>query len=156
MLVAVLVGAIRSHADFTSDPASMLAMLNRRMIGRSGGHFATCLAAEISPTGVMRIANAGHIPPYRNGLELDLDGSLPLGIDDDATYDTQTLQLAPGDHLTFITDGVIEATNPAKELFGFDRTRDISNQPATAIMEQVQTFGQEDDITVLGIHFAAA
>ncbi len=91
----------------------------------------------------MRIANAGHIPPYRNGLELDLEGSLPLGIDDDATYDAQTLQLAPGDHLTFITDGVIEATNPAKELFGFDRTRDISNQPATAIMEQVQTFGQE-------------
>jgi hypothetical protein len=63
MLVAVLVGAIRSHADFTSDLTSMLAMLNRRMIGRSGGHFATCLAAEISPSGIFRIANAGHISP---------------------------------------------------------------------------------------------
>jgi len=156
MLVAVLVGAIRSHADFTSDPASMLAMLNRRMIGRSGGHFATCLAAEISPTGVMRIANAGHIPPYRNGLELDLDGSLPLGIAEDATYDTQTLQLQPGDHLTFITDGVVEATNEARELYGFDRTRAISNQPAAAIADLVQTFGQDDDITVLGVQFAAA
>ncbi|MGF7178879.1 PP2C family protein-serine/threonine phosphatase [Tunturiibacter psychrotolerans] len=156
MLVAVLVGAIRSHADFTSDPASMLAMLNRRMIGRSGGHFATCLAAEISPSGIMRIANAGHIPPYRNGLELDLDGSLPLGIAEDATYDTQTLQLQPGDHLTFITDGVVEATNAAKELYGFDRTRDISNQPAAAIADHVQNFGQDDDITVLGIQFAAA
>jgi hypothetical protein len=156
MLVAVLVGAIRSHADFTSDPASMLAMLNRRMIGRSGGHFATCLAAEISPTGLMRIANAGHIPPYRNGLELDLDGSLPLGIAEDATYDTQTLQLAPGDHLTFITDGVVEATNAAKELYGFDRTRAISNQPASAIADHVQLFGQDDDITVLGVAFAPA
>lgn len=156
MLVAVLVGAIRSQADFTSDPASMLAMLNRRMIGRSGGHFATCLAAEISPAGVLRIANAGHIPPYRNGLELDLDGSLPLGIAEDASYDTQTFQLAPGDRLTFITDGVVEATNAAKELYGFDRTRAISNQPASAIADHVQLFGQDDDITVLGIQFAAA
>jgi hypothetical protein len=156
MLVAVLVGAIRSHADFTSDPASMLAMLNRRMIGRSGGHFATCLAAEISPTGLLRIANAGHIPPHRNGLELDLDGSLPLGIAEDAAYETQTFQLTPGDHLTFITDGVVEATNAAKELFGFDRTRAISNQPAAAIANLVQTFGQEDDITVLAVTLSAA
>jgi hypothetical protein len=156
MLVAVLVGAIRSEAEHTSDPVAILAMLNRRLIGRSGGHFATCLAAEISPTGLLRIANAGHIPPYRNGLELDLEGSLPLGIAEDATYDTQTFQLAPADHLTFLTDGVIEAINPARELFGFDRTRSISNQPAAAIAQQAQTFGQEDDITVLAVEFAPA
>jgi hypothetical protein len=36
------------------------------------------------------------------------------------------------------------------------RTRDISNQPAAAIMDQVLTFGREDDITVLGIQFATA
>jgi hypothetical protein len=154
MLVAVLVGAIRSQAEHNSDPARMLAMLNRRMIGRAGGHFATCLAAEITPSGIMRIANAGHISPYRNGEDLDLEGSLPLGIADDVDYSVQTIVLAPGDHLTFITDGVIEATNPAKELFGFDRTRDISNQTAAAIMDQVLIFGQEDDITVLGIQFA--
>ncbi len=154
MLVAVLVGAIRNQAEHNSDPALMLAMLNRRMIGRSGGHFATCLAAEISPTGLMRIANAGHIPPYRNGLELELEGSLPLGIAEDVAYDVQTITLAPGDYLTFITDGVIEATNAAKELYGFDRTRAISNQTATAIADHVQTFGQDDDITVLGIQFA--
>ena len=104
----------------------------------------------------MRIANAGHIPPYRNGQELDLEGSLPLGIDADAQYTAQTIPLAPGDRLTFITDGVIEATSPTKELFGFDRTRDISSQPAAAIVEQVQTFGQEDDITVLGVAFTTA
>jgi phosphoserine phosphatase RsbU/P len=80
--------------------------------------------------------------------------SLPLGIAEDADYETQTFTLAPGDHLTFIIDGVIEATNPAKELYGFDRTRAISNQPAATIMDQVLTFGQEDDITVLGIQFA--
>ena len=90
MLVAVLIGAIRSQAEHSSDPSEMLAMLNRRMIGRAGGHFATCLAAEISPSGILRIANAGHISPYRNGEELDLEGALPLGITDDVDYPTQT------------------------------------------------------------------
>jgi hypothetical protein len=156
MLVAVLVGAIRSQVEHTSDPALMLATLNRRMMGRSGGHFATCLVAEISPSGIMRTANAGHISPYRNGEEIELEGSLPLGITDNVDYPTQIITLHPGDHLTFITDGVVEATNAAKELYGFDRTRDISNQPAAAIMDHVLTFGQKDDITVLGIQFATA
>lgn len=156
MLVAVLVGAIRNQAEYSLDPALMLATLNRRMVGRSGGHFATCLAAELSPSGQVRIANAGHMPPYLNGKELDLEGSLPLGIKDEAEYRMQTISLRRGDRLMFMTDGVVEATNRAKELFGFDRTRAISSQHAAAIVEQAQIFGQEDDITVLAVEFAAA
>ena len=102
----------------------------------------------------MRIANAGHIPPYLNGRELDLEGSLPLGIAPTPTTPHKQSRFTPGDQLTFITDGVVEATSPA-ELFGFDRTRDISSQPAAAIAAQVQSFGQEDDITVLGVAFSA-
>ncbi len=156
MLVAVLVGAIRNQAEYSLDPALMLATLNRRMVGRSGGHFATCLAAELSPSGQVRIANAGHMPPYLNGKELDLEGSLPLGIKDETEYRMQTFTLRHGDRLMFMTDGVVEATNLAKELFGFDRTRAISSQRVAAIVEQAQTFGQEDDITVLAVEFAAA
>jgi hypothetical protein len=156
MLVAVLVGAIRNQAEYSLDPALMMATLNRRMVGRSGGHFATCLAAELSPSGQVRIANAGHMPPYLNGKELDLEGSLPLGIKEEADYRMQTFTLRHGDRLMFMTDGVVEATNLAKELFGFDRTRAISSQRVTAIVEQAQTFGQEDDITVLAVEFAAA
>ena len=155
MLVAVLVGAIRNQAEHSFDPALILASLNRNLIGRSGGHFATCLAAEIGPEGRMRIANAGHFPPYLNGTELELEGSLPLGIAQEAEYGFQTFTLRPGERLTFMTDGVVEATNQAKELFGFDRARAISNQHAAAIVEQAQAFGQEDDITVLGVEFAA-
>lgn len=156
MLVAVLVGAVRNQAEHSFDPAEMLATLNRRMMGRAGGHFATCLAAEISPTGRMRMANAGHLSPYRNGRELELEGSLPLGIAEEAECPVQTQQLQPGDHLIFITDGVVEATNAAREMFGFERTRDISNQHAVRIVEEAQRFGQEDDITVLGVEFAVA
>ncbi|MGC2162355.1 MAG: SpoIIE family protein phosphatase [Silvibacterium sp.] len=154
MLVAVLVGTIRTRADESFEPASMLATLNHRLVGRSGGHFATCLAAELSPDGTMRLANAGHLPPYLNGKEMELEGSLPLGVSGEEGYSVQTFTLQPGDRLTFMTDGVVEATNPAHELFGFDRTREISGQSAAAIAGQAQRFGQEDDITVLGVEFA--
>jgi Stage II sporulation protein E (SpoIIE) len=154
MLVAVLVGAIRNQAEYSFDPAAMLAALNRRLLGRAGGHFATCLAAEISPDGTMRIANAGHLPPYLNGEEVDVEGSLPLGLVDEAGYMAQNVTLQPGDRLTLMTDGVVEATNAAKQLFGFERTREISRDSAAAIAAQAQSFGQEDDITVVRVEFA--
>ncbi len=156
MLVAVLVGAIRTRADESFDPATMLAMLNQRLIGRSGGHLATCLAAELRPDGEMRIANAGHLPPYLNGQELDLEGSLPLGAANLIEFSSRTVTLQPGDSLTFLTDGVVEAMNSANELFGFDRARAISSQPAAVIVQQAQAFGQKDDITVLSIEFIGA
>ena len=156
MLVAVLIGAVRTRADESFDPAAMLTMLNRRLLGRSGGHFATCLIAELLPDGTMKIANAGHLPPYLNGQELALDGSLPLGAADAIDLSSRVVTLQPGDRLTFLTDGVVEAMNSANELFGFDRARAISNQPAAAIARQAQSFGQNDDITVLSIEFAGA
>jgi hypothetical protein len=156
MLVAVLVGAVRTRADESFDPATMLTMLNQRLIGRSGGHLATCLVAELHPDGSMRIANAGHLPPYLNGQELDLDGSLPLGAANLIDFSSRTITLRPGDRLTFLTDGVVEAMNSANELFGFDRVRAISNQPAATIAQQAQAFGQIDDITVLSIEFIGA
>jgi serine phosphatase RsbU (regulator of sigma subunit) len=53
-----------------------------------------------------------------------------------------------------MTDGVIEAMNPANELFGFERSHQISGQPAASIAQQAPAFGQNDDITVLAIEFA--
>ncbi len=156
MLVAVLVGAIRTRAEDTFDPVAMLTMLNQRLIGRSGGHLATCLVAELRPDGQMHIANGGHLPPYLNGQELELEGSLPLGAADVIDSSSRILTLQPGDRLTFLTDGVVEAMNSANELFGFERARTISNQPAAAIVAQAQAFGQNDDITVLSVEFTGA
>jgi len=53
--------------------------------------------------------------------------------------------------LTFVSDGVVEATNAKGELYGFERTRAISAEPAERVAKAAQDFGQEDDITVLTI-----
>jgi hypothetical protein len=162
MMVSVLVGAIRAEARHSSDPAGMLASLNERMMGRSSGGFTTCLAVHISAGGLLTIANAGHLPPYLNGRELEIPGSLPLGILARVNYENLSVQLDPGDRLTFVSDGVVEAqakTPPKSQstaLFGFDRTRALSLRPAAEIAAAARFFGQTDDITVVTVEFSGA
>jgi hypothetical protein len=157
MLVSVLVGAIRAEAAHGTEPAALLRLLNDRIMGRSQGGFTTCLAAHIAAGGRMTVANAGHLPPYLNGEEIGVPGSLPLGIVSLARCELTTLQLVPGDRLTFVSDGVVEAQTQIKsrpvELFGFDRTREISRQPAAHIAQAARAFGQLDDITVVTVKF---
>ena len=64
------------------------------------------------------------------------------------TYDETALASEP---FTFISDGVVEAENAQRELFGFDRTRDISGQSAQEIAEAAKAWGQNDDITVVTV-----
>jgi Stage II sporulation protein E (SpoIIE) len=150
MLVSLLVGAIRNQAEASFDPLSLLHSLNRRLLGRGHAN-ATCLALRIAPDGSATLANAGHLPPYVNGKEMSMEGALPLGTAEGTEFAATRFQLEPGDRLTFVSDGVVEATNENRELFGFARTQGISNQPAAAIAETAQKFGQEDDITVLSV-----
>jgi hypothetical protein len=149
MLVAMLVGAIRTHARETGDPVGILSALNDRLCGNTGGGFATCIAVHISPDGTVDLANAGHLSPYLNGKEIDLEGALPLGVVPGAEFTTARFLLEPGDGLTFVSDGVVEATNSRQELFGFDRLREISTEEAQRIADAAKRFGQQDDITVL-------
>jgi len=153
MLVAVLVGAARTRAAQDFDPITMLKTLDDRLGGRSGGHFATCLAAHLFPNGVLRLANAGHIPPYLNGCELDIEGSMPLGIAGQCNPTKTQFQLRQGDILTFITDGVIEAKNKRGELLGFDQARVLSQKPPADVVSEVLAYGQDDDITVVRVTF---
>jgi serine phosphatase RsbU (regulator of sigma subunit) len=144
---ALLLGAA-DRCDPLS-PASVLKELNTALRNSSISGFTTCLCADLLPDGTLRIANAGQLPPYRNGGEIEIPPGLPLGIDPDVSYSESSLQLAPGDSLTFLSDGVVEARNAGGELFGFERTRQISNRPAQQIAEAALQFGQRDDITVL-------
>ena len=158
MLVSVLVGAIRAEAAHGTDPITVLRSLHDRMMGRSHGGFTTCLAAHISAGGLLTVANAGHLPPYLNGAEVAVPGALPLGILPHPEYEVVTVQLAPGDRLTFVSDGVVEAQakllpRPG-ELFGFDLTRALRVFPAHRIADAAAGFGQTDDITVVTVEFS--
>ncbi len=156
MLVSVLVGAIRGVAEYTSEPAELLASLNQRLAGRVGGSFATALAARIHPDGRVLIANAGHLPPYVDGREVELPGALPLGVKADAQYETVRVQLAAGARLTFYSDGIVEAQNTEGELFGFERCGELAMQPVAKIVDAARRFGQQDDMTVIAVTRVAA
>jgi len=148
MTVSAIMGALRGCPS--RKPAEVLAYLNRVLHGQIGG-FVTCGVALIATGGAMTIANAGNPAPYCNGEEIAVEPGLPLGMIDNARYQETSFQLAPNDRLTFVSDGVIEATNATGELYGFERTQAISNQSAQAIADAVKQFGQEDDITVLSV-----
>lgn len=154
MTGAMLLGACEGHE--AERPAEVLAHLNRVLCASGVGGMATCLCARISSDGMLTLANAGHLAPYRNGVEIELEGGLPLGIAPTVTYNETRLKLEPADTLTFLSDGVVEARNSAGDLFGFERTRRIATQAAQQIAEAAQRFGQEDDITVLSLSLAPA
>jgi len=151
MTVSLLVGTVRTLAHYTQSPGEILAAMNQRMLARSHGGFTTCLVLRVDADGKLTIANAGHIAPYVDGKELPLENGLPLGISADTIYAESNFQLSPERQLTLLTDGVIEARDEAGALFGFEPAAALSTQPAEAIAQAAQAFGQDDDITVLTV-----
>jgi len=148
MTVSAVMGAL--PVCWVRNPAGVLAHLNRALYGQVDG-FATCCVSLIEKDGSMTLANAGNPAPYRNGEEMAVEAGLPLGILAEASYEETHYTIAAGDRLTFVSDGVVEATNAKGELYGFERTRAISAEPAERVAKAAQDFGQEDDITVLTI-----
>ena len=152
MLVALLVGAIRSTAQFDRDPVVMLDSLNQRLLGRGDAH-ATCLALSIARDGEVKLANAGHMPPYLNGEPVAMEGALPLGITPQAEFSVMRFKLVEGDRLMLLSDGIVEAMDKEGHLFGFDRVQDLLRTKSTAaeVASAAQNFGQEDDISVITV-----
>jgi len=154
MTAAVLLGAAQQRD--TDSPGSLLEHLNRVLNDMHLGGFATCLCAEISAEGALILANAGHLAPYRDGVELESNSGFPLGVVPGVVYTETSVALEPGDRLTFLSDGVVEARSAAGELFGFERAAAISIESAQGIADAAQHHGQEDDITVLTLTLAPA
>jgi serine phosphatase RsbU (regulator of sigma subunit) len=161
---STLVGALRN--ELSHDPATVLDNLNHVLIGAVASPgavpeldaapcFATCLCARIFPDGTLTVANAGHLSPYRDGRELELKPNLPLGVIAGTHYEESTFLLERGDRLVFLSDGVVEAMNQQGELFGFERTRQVSNESARYIAQTAKRFGQKDDITVVSLYVAS-
>jgi hypothetical protein len=152
MLVALIVGAIRTAAQHASDPARILNLVNDELCEREHAS-ATCMILQIGQNGEVRVANAGQLPPFLNGAEMEIQGALPLGMIGGMEYTVENFHLAEGDSLMLMSDGVAEAQNSDGELFGFDRVNALVSRHMTPaeIASAAQEFGQEDDILVLRI-----
>jgi Stage II sporulation protein E (SpoIIE) len=153
MTVSLIVGSLRTLAEYTQRPAEILQGLNRRMVGRIEGGFVTCLVLHIAANGETTVANAGHLPPFREGNEVPVTGALPLGVSAQSSYEELTFRLHENETLTLYTDGIVEARNSRGELFGFDRLSELlaTNPDVGKIVNAAENFGQEDDITAVSI-----
>jgi serine phosphatase RsbU (regulator of sigma subunit) len=152
MLVALIIGAIRASEQHSSDPVEILSEVNKQLCER-GQASATCMILRIDSDGSVIIANAGQLPPYLNGKEVEMEGALPLGMVPDSDLSIVSFVLEPGDSLLLMSDGIVEAQDPRGGFFGFERINAMLHQRATPkdFADAAQTFGQEDDILVLEV-----
>lgn len=126
--------------------------------------FVTCLYALLDPaTGRLRYANAGHDLPYRrrpDGVDELRATGMPLGLMPGMRYEEKETVLAPGETVLLYSDGLVEAHNPRREMFGFSRLRTLVAEhvggPALIdfLMTQLAeftgpTWEQEDDVTMV-------
>jgi hypothetical protein len=157
MLVALIVGALRSAFQNTSDPSQILNSINDQLCEREHSS-ATCLILRIDQDGTVTLSSAGQLPPYLNGKEMELEGALPMGIIGGMEYSSASFKLSEGDSLVLMSDGIAEAQDSRGKLFGFDRVQQmlLAQSTPAEIAAAAQQFGQEDDILVLEIRWTGS
>jgi sigma-B regulation protein RsbU (phosphoserine phosphatase) len=130
---ALVSGILRSHAPIEPGPAEMLAAVNYSLGERRiEGQFVSLIYAVWDDHDrTLQVANSGLPRPIfcRNGKTQVVEATgLPLGLFDDAEYDEYTFYTKPGDVFVFFSDGILDATNRAGELFGRSRVEKIVEQ----------------------------
>src|SRR5438552_13997691 len=124
---SLAIGTVREIVvDHASEPASMLALLNQRLLAaRLDSRFIAMLFAVYdASTRKLTLANAGGPYPLlvRKGqVQAIRPEGVPLGLLPDTQYDESSLDLRPGDVIIFASDGILESENAAEEEFGLQR-----------------------------------
>ena len=82
-----------------------------------------------------------------------MEGALPLGMAADMEFSVMRFKLEEGDRLALVSDGIAEATDANGQLFGFERAAELLRTALSAadVARAAQTFGQEDDISVISV-----
>jgi len=126
--------------------------------------YVTCLAALLdSRTGRLQYANAGHDLPYlrhADGVSKLRATGMPLGLMPGMSYEQKEFTLQPGDSVLLYSDGLVEAHDPQREMFGFPRLQGfVGAHPGGAtlidsLLAELERFAgeeweQEDDITLV-------
>jgi serine phosphatase RsbU (regulator of sigma subunit) len=131
LIMAALSTKIRSEAQIQSEVDKLLETVNNSTYDLTSeeGFFATIVLARYWPhSGKMQLAIGGHLQPLwivESGIgNLPQINGVSLGITPDVRYEKKEFLLSPGESVLLFTDGVIEAENEDKELFGNDRLVD--------------------------------
>jgi serine phosphatase RsbU (regulator of sigma subunit) len=166
-------GMLRLAARGSSSPGQMLQEVNEVLFPNIPTNmFVTCFYAILDPkSGYLRYANAGHDVPYlhrgRGEAEELRARGMPLGLMPGMSYEEKEIELDVGEGVFFYSDGLVEAHDPQREMFGFPRLRRLiahhseERTLGNLLLEELYTFvgdgwEQEDDITLLTLKRAAS
>jgi sigma-B regulation protein RsbU (phosphoserine phosphatase) len=171
IFMALTHSLLRAEGRRGGAPAEVLASVNRQLCEMNDqGMFVTVLYGILDVrTGHFTYARAGHELPllinhHGQTERPELGLGQPLAIFLDSAIDEQRLTLTPGSTLLLYTDGVTEATNAAKALFGQARLvsalHDSRHLPAQALCQQllqvIRLYEEDtaafDDVTLVAIH----
>jgi sigma-B regulation protein RsbU (phosphoserine phosphatase) len=139
---------IRTYAtEFDLSPDTVFFATNERILTDTRANlFVTAFYGILDPdTGTLTYCNAGHNPPYllstQNERQVQTLGrtGIPIGIDEDATWEHATAQLSPGDCLLLYTDGVPDAANGDGEFFEEQKMVEVVKQNLGRTAEEIQT-----------------
>jgi serine phosphatase RsbU (regulator of sigma subunit)/predicted ester cyclase len=157
---------LAAQALNSSSPGEVLERVNETLLARIPSNmFVTCFYAILDPeSGHFSYANAGHDLPYlwHGGAAEELRArGMPLGLMPGMHYEEKEIVLQKGDSALLYTDGLVEAHDPQREMFGFPRLQALVSEHADkersleeALLEELYSFTgdgweQEDDITLL-------
>lgn len=169
LLTTMLQGAL-SGMTLGVDPVKVFDHLNSFLCDRAAvGRYATMFFGLLEPDGVLEFVRASHPSPLimRRGevRELYAGGSFPVGLVEQASYEAVRIQLQPGDTLLLYTDGVTEAEDRERNLFGVGRLKEVLSRHQgrsladlqAGILNAVERFAagtsQSDDITLLVVRY---
>jgi len=169
MVMAAARSVLRASGSRIVSPGDVLERVNDLLVPDIPERmFVTCLYVVVNPsTGHIRFANAGHNLPFARSAdgarELRATG-MPLGLLPGMRYEEVEATLAPGEALLLYSDGITEAHDPEREMFGTGRlSEDVANDQADLIdgvLTSLQKFTgegweQEDDITLVTLRRTA-
>src|SRR5215469_4581914 len=128
LLMASFQASLKALSNTPNSLPQLLDGMNRYVCTNSQGgrRFITALLAEYNPgTRAMTYINAGHNAPLlrrsSGAIERLETGGLPLGVQENASYEAATITLQPHDWLAIFTDGLVEAANAGDEEYGEQR-----------------------------------
>ena len=171
LLTTMLQGAL-SGMTLGTDPVRVFNHINKFLCEHSEvGRYATMFFGVIDHDGSLEYIKGGHPSPLllRRGEVTDLymDGSFPVGLVDDAVYTSVRMQLEPEDTLVLFSDGITEAEDPERVLFGFPRLREVLTGHDCVPLESLQKIvldavnnfargaSPTDDMTLLVVRYRA-